>query len=302
MRARCPAKVNLSLRVLGRRPDGYHELETVFQAIDLWDDLKALPASTLTLACDDPRLATDRSNLVVRAAERLREAFPARASGASVRLRKRIPVGGGLGGGSSDAAGTLLLLTRLWGLPASPTELDSLARELGADVPFFLHGGRVLGTGRGDVLQPFPSPDRFPILLGCPPFSVSTEWAYRSLASWLTLPSTGASVDALSAHKWQEENDFRFAGNDLERAVFAERPELVVFRNALLEQGAAPALLSGSGSAIFGVFAEEATLDKARAALARRFADWRLISTRAVGSAAHVVDLDSESEVGRTGE
>ena len=300
--ARCPAKVNLSLKVLGRRPDGYHELETVFQAIDLWDEVEAAPSSTLALSCDDSALPADSSNLVLRAAQRLRESSAAREVGAALRLRKRIPVGGGLGGGSSDAAGTLLLLAHLWGLPASRADLEALAGDLGADVRFFFHGGRALGRGRGDLVEPLPPLDPFPILLGCPPFSISTERTYRSLASRLTLPSAGVSLGPLSAHKWRGENDFRLAGNDLERVVFPQHPELEAFRNGLIEEGARGALLSGSGSTVFGVFAEEATLGKARRVLGARFADWRLISTRAVQGAAHVVGRDGGSAAGRTGE
>jgi len=298
--ARCPAKVNLSLKVVGRRPDGYHELETVFQAIELWDDLEAAPAPALTLSCDEPTAPGDDSNLVLRAARALRSRFPEPARGAALRLRKRIPVGGGLGGGSSDAAGTLLLLSRLWELPTTVADLASLAREIGADVAFFLHGGRALGTGRGDRIEPLRSLGPFPILLGCPPFAVSTARTFGSLAARLTLPAAGVSVGEFPALKWREENDFRYTGNDLECVVFAEHPELGAFRGALLGEGARLARMSGSGSTVFGVFGAEESLAEARAALGPRFPGWRLIATRATDAGAHVVG--TASGAGRTGD
>ena len=160
-----PAKINLTLRVLKRRSDGFHELDTVFQAIDLWDTLEFEHADGITLTIDHPELADDATNLVRRAAVLLRETFGIER-GVSIRLLKRIPLQGGLGGGSSDAAATLLACAQLWNLDTDPCGLEPLARRLGADVPFFLHGGTARGTGRGDRiarLQPF---GECPLLLG----------------------------------------------------------------------------------------------------------------------------------------
>ena len=167
---RCPAKVNLVLRVLGRRADGYHELDTLFQAVDLWDSLSIRGSERLTLHTDDPKLPVDESNLVLRAALLLRERFGRANLGGRLELGKTIPVRGGLGGGSSDAAAALLLCNRFWGLGVPAETLAELAAELGADVPFFLTGGTARGRGRGDEIEPLTFPGAAPIVLGCPPF------------------------------------------------------------------------------------------------------------------------------------
>lgn len=289
LEARCPAKVNLSLRVLGRREDGYHELATEFQAIDLWDDLTIAPASGLHLDCDDPDLPVDGSNLVIRAAELLRSRDSGGALGARLTLRKRIPVRSGLGGGSSDGAGALLLCRRFWNLSVPDEELLELAVRLGADVPFFLFGGTARGTGRGDRIEPRPFAGEKPLLLGLPPFGISTSEAFSRLGERLTLPRNGVSLPVLSAHKWPVENDFRSAVNDLEQVVFELRPELARFRDALLREGAKSALLSGSGSAVYGLFADDCARDLVADRLRDRFREWRLVGTRTVQGAAHVV-------------
>ena len=144
--ARCPAKINLALRVLGRRPDGYHELDTVFQVVDLWDTLEVEAAETLVLSTDHPTLAIDETNLVLRAARALREAF-AVEQGARIHLTKCIPLAAGLGGGSSDAATTLVALNELWQLGRSHAELAALGADLGADVPVFVHGRAAFAEG-----------------------------------------------------------------------------------------------------------------------------------------------------------
>lgn len=287
--ARCPAKINLALRVLGVREDGYHELDTVFQAIDLWDEIEARPAARLRLSCDEPGLPTDRSNLVIRAAEILSRHAGGEAKGGALTLRKRIPVQAGLGGGSSDAAGTLLLCRQLWGLSLSDEMLMALAAELGADVPYFLVGGTAHGLGRGDRVEPLGFVGEVPLLLGIPPFGVSTAEVFGEVRARLTLPSNGVSLPLFSAHKWPEENDFHFATNDLEAVVFESWPELERFRDALWRAGARTALLSGSGSVVYGVFDHADRLGRAAAQLREDFADWRLLPTRAVNSAAHVV-------------
>jgi 4-diphosphocytidyl-2-C-methyl-D-erythritol kinase len=289
LEARCPAKINLWLRVLGRRQDGYHELATIFQAIDLWDDLRIEPDPGLHLACDDPGLPIDRSNLVLAAAELLRSRHPGRQLGARLTLTKRIPVQAGLGGGSSDGAAALLLCRRFWELPVTDAELADLAVRLGADVPFFLAGGTARGTGRGDRIEPLPFPGEKPILLGLPPFGISTAEVFSRLSARLTLPRNGVSLPVLSAHKWPVENDFRSAVNDLEEVVFELRHELARFRDALLREGARSALLSGSGSAVYGVFADERARESVAQRLRERFQGWRLVGTRTVQGAAHVV-------------
>lgn len=283
----CPAKINLSLLVLSRRDDGYHELDTVFQAIDLWDRLEIRPAPGLTLTCDQPGIPQDASNLVLRAATVLAAEFGVTPRGA-LRLEKAIPSEAGLGGGSSDAAAALLLCSRFWDLDPPPSTLAALGARIGADVPFFLVGGTARGTGRGDriaVLEPLPET---PLLLGIPPYGISTARVFAELGSRLTLPVNGVSFPRRFTHKWQTDKDFSLARNDLETVVFAGWPELKDFRDALLGSGAARALLSGSGSTVFGTFADRALRDRAAERLARRFGDWRGIRTQTIGGGVRI--------------
>jgi 4-diphosphocytidyl-2-C-methyl-D-erythritol kinase len=282
---RCPAKVNLALRILGRREDGYHELDTVFQAIELWDELVAEVSDELTLSCDDPSLPIDETNLVLRAARLLRRELPAHggARGARLQLSKRIPAGAGLGGGSSDAAASLLALTKLWGLRPAPGQLEALACELGSDVPFFLHGGTARGTGRGDQIEPLPFVGELPILLGLPPYPLATADVYRAHAQRLTHPEKDVTMRRFSYRlKWPGDNDLSLpVCNDLEGVVFTSRPELAGFRDALEAAGARFALLSGSGSTVFGVFDDSSAVQRAVALVAPRFSGWKLRATRA---------------------
>lgn len=284
----CPAKVNLALRVVARREDGYHELETWFQAIDLWDRLEAAPHDRLELVCDDPRVPSGPSNLVLRAAEAIRALAPDPKPGAAFRLFKKIPPQGGLGGGSSNAAGALLLCSKLWGLAVPAERLEALAAGLGADVPFFLTGGTARGTGRGDRIERAPFVGPLALLLGIPPYGVSTAEVFGELRRRLTPPGIDVSVPALSGLNYREHNDFSFMRNDLEQVVFPARTELRAFRDALLEAGALGALLSGSGSTVYGVFPERFVLAPIAERLEARFADWSIVATRAVPDGAFV--------------
>jgi 4-diphosphocytidyl-2-C-methyl-D-erythritol kinase len=274
-----PAKVNLTLRVLRRREDGFHELDTVFQAIDLCDTLEVEPAADLVLTTDHPELAVDATNLIWRAASALRDEFGVR-EGARIHLTKRIPLEAGLGGGSSDAAATLLACARMWGLDLDVRGLEPLACRLGADVPFFLHGKTARGTGRGDRITPLKAFGDFPLLLGIPPFGVATAKVFKRASEWLTLPSNGVNFPALFGHKWRQPNDLALLGNDLEEVVFRCRQELRRFRDEVLQAGASLALLSGSGSTVFAVFESAASSDAAIAQLSGRFAGWSLASSR----------------------
>lgn len=232
------AKINFGLRVTAKRDDGYHDLETIFQTISLHDTLSFAPAETLTLTCDAPDIPTDDTNLVLRAA---------RAAGAppvAIALRKRIPAGGGLGGGSSDAAATLRALS-------SDKNLDDIALSLGSDVPFFLLGGTAYATGRGERLVPLPSAAGLPLILVFPPERVGTARAYAMLRRFsppLGLERVRAMAgDGLLAHAAELVNDF-------EEPIFAALPHLAAIKTRLYELGAAWASMSGSGSTIVGAF------------------------------------------------
>jgi 4-diphosphocytidyl-2-C-methyl-D-erythritol kinase len=291
MRVLCPAKVNLHLEVLGRRPDGFHELRTVFQTIDLWDVLEAEPGPDLALSCDDPSLACDGSNLVLRAAQRLRDRLgPGPGPGARLRLRKRIPAGGGLGGGSSDAAGTLLLLNRLWQGGLDRASLAELASEIGSDCAFFLWGGTAIGTGRGERIEPLPPGPDVDLVLGFPPYGIPTAEVYRRLAA-LTPPAGGVTVPALLT-KSSPEKDFGPARNDLEGVVLEGWPELGAFRARLLAEGARLALVSGSGSTVFGLFDDATGAARAASIVSGAFPSWRVRTSRTV---ARGVGFEPES-------
>jgi 4-diphosphocytidyl-2-C-methyl-D-erythritol kinase len=246
------AKINLYLRVVGRRPDGYHEIETLFHSIRLADTLSfdAAPAGQLLLECDDPSLPPDESNLVCRAAAALRAAAGVEA-GARIRLAKRIPMGAGLGGGSSDAAATLVGLCRLWGLSLDAAALHALAAGLGSDVPFFLRGGAALATGRGELLIPLPDAPPLALVLVSPPFEVGTPWAYRAWRPVPDGPSAAACREALA--RGDRQALAAALRNDLEPGVVATHPELETIRQRLRAAGALGARMTGSGSTLFAL-------------------------------------------------
>ncbi len=251
-----PCKINLGLHVLRRREDGYHDLETVFLRLPWSDHLTARPAARITLTCSDPLLPTDEGNLCVRAARRLAGAYGV-ASGAALHLEKRVPYGSGLGGGSSDAAATLRLLSALWGLEPDEKALHEIAAGLGSDVPFFLGPPAACAAGRGERLTPLldaagKSPYTFPyeLVVAAPEVRVSTAEAYRRVRpNAENRPDLCALVASNSLARWRAE-----LVNDFEASVFEAYPAVQSVRDALLDAGAAYAALSGSGSAVFGVF------------------------------------------------
>jgi 4-diphosphocytidyl-2-C-methyl-D-erythritol kinase len=257
---RASAKVNLVLEVLGKRPDGYHELSTVMQAVDLFDRLTVEAAATITLETSEPALPTDDRNLVVRAARLLQEAAGIEA-GARIVLDKRIPLAAGLGGGSSDAAATLLGLNRLWGLRWRRERLVELAVKLGMDVPFFLGRGRALGTSRGEVLSALPGVGGYALVLVNPGVGLSTQEVYGRVPPGWRAESDGTRrmLDAL-----KKRNVVRVAGaltNHLEHWVEPAMPVIGRMKAALLAAGALGAAMSGSGPTVFGL---ARSLDQAR--------------------------------------
>jgi len=247
---RCPAKVNLYLKVVGRRSDGYHDLITVMQALSLADELTiTLDGAAVALECDRPDLPLDEGNLAVRAAKAFQEAL-GRRFGVRLRLLKRIPVAAGLGGGSSDAAGVLRGLNCLLGTPLSPGQLTAVARQLGADVPFFLLDGPALGRGIGDLLTPITLPPLWYVLLN-PGFAVSTAAVYAGLQPPFAAPppTQVAAMLQTPPATWLH--------NDLEAVTLRLHPELTAHKEALRRLGARGVLMSGSGPTVFGIFADE---------------------------------------------
>jgi 4-diphosphocytidyl-2-C-methyl-D-erythritol kinase len=278
------AKINWKLHVLGKRADGYHELDTIFQTISLHDIItfEITKNSEIALSCDDPLLSTGAENLVYRAAEALQERF-ARRTGTRIRLEKRIPAQAGLGGGASDAAVTLLALTHLWNLEAKRNDLLDVASSLGADVPFFLFGGTAHGTGIGNSITPLPDVDEKFLLIIKPNAKVSTALAYQSLNSG-SLTTTEAKTILSSSQPDEIFGSFNPEAlqNDFERVVFERAPEIERAKIALMNDGADAALLAGSGSAVFGIFDSENARERAIQAIALE-TGWRVFPCRTVG-------------------
>jgi 4-diphosphocytidyl-2-C-methyl-D-erythritol kinase len=282
---RAPAKINLALRVLRRRNDGYHELWAVFQTLALHDTLAcAACEGPFRIECETPGVPIDTRNLVWRAADALWRAAGRGGSvpGTVVRIRKRIPAQGGLGGGSSDAAAALVALRHLWRVDLPRESLRPLAAAIGADVPFFLSGGTALGTGRGDEIRPLPDMPHYWVVLLLPPFGVSTKKAFE----WWDgrrQPQDRAAGGAGSTEspEWHARAP---VVNDLEAAVAGHHPELTHMTAALRDAGATAAAMTGSGSPVFGLFDDRPQAHAA--ALALRTPGRHTVLTRLVDAAA----------------
>jgi 4-diphosphocytidyl-2-C-methyl-D-erythritol kinase len=250
------AKINLSLRVLGKRRDGYHEVRTVLQTISLHDELEFVlrDDDQIVIDSDNQDVPSDENNLSFKAAKLLRERYGKQA-GLTVRLTKKIPPRGGLGGASSNAAITLLALAKLWNLNLSHAELAGMGAELGSDVPFFLTGGRALATGTGTELKAMEDLPVNHLVVATPNASISTAIAYANLkAPALTtnnsapiLSSSRGEPDLSGSDQWPLHNDF-------ETVIFEIEPEIKRVHVALLDAGARGVLLAGSGSSVFGIF------------------------------------------------
>jgi len=279
------AKINFSLRILGRRPDGFHEILTVLQTISLHDTLKitAMDGSHLVLSCDDRSVPAGAENIVIRAARALQQQC-APDKGAYIRLEKRIPSAAGLGGGSSDAAATLLALANLWNVRIAAEELSGIAGTLGADVPFFFHGGTALATGVGKDIDQLPDPPRETFLLVVKPnASISTANAYSSLkARSLTSAEAKTILSSSQRDEFFDNFDSDALQNDFEAVVLSLEPEIGRAKAALLKAGARVAMLAGSGSAVFGVFDSGDALERAIQAIELE-AGWRVFPCKTVG-------------------
>lgn len=258
MTTRAYGKINLGLRILRKRSDGFHDIETVFHQIDLFDELSfRLHESDILLTSSSSELPTDKTNLCVKAAHLLRD-LTGIQDGVEIALKKNIPMGAGLGGGSTDAAATLLTLTRLWNLEISPEELHSLATVLGSDVPFFLIGKTAYATSRGERLEPMTLRLPYWIVLVTPAVHVSTAWAYKMLRrDEHPLPPAGFK-SVLLEHAGDPELLSRTLTNDFEQVVFDIHPEIRSIKEIMLEEGAEIALMSGSGSSVFALTRSEA--------------------------------------------
>jgi 4-diphosphocytidyl-2-C-methyl-D-erythritol kinase len=252
---RAPAKINLTLDVLGKREDGYHALASVMQTIAVADTLALWPApdNTLTLHCDAPELRGE-NNLALRAARLLRDTTGCRR-GVHVELRKEIPAQGGLGGGSSDAAAVLVALNRHWQLGLDTATLIALAAQLGSDVPFFVVGGTALVEGRGEIVTPLPPLPPLWLVVARPPVGVSTAMVFRALtpAAYTDGTATRRLVEAIRGGNLPPLDDTTLV-NALEHDVLRDYPAVERLRGVMLRAGASPVRMSGSGPTLFAPF------------------------------------------------
>jgi 4-diphosphocytidyl-2-C-methyl-D-erythritol kinase len=263
---RAPAKINWLLFVLGKRDDGFHEILSLAQKVDLCDGISFEPSGELVLEADCPIPAGD--NLVWKAACLLKT-HTGHKGGARIRLVKKIPVEAGLGGGSSDAAAALVGLNRLWGLGLDEKELSALGASLGSDVPFFLGGSAAVMRGRGEVVETAAAGGGLVLLITKPPFGVSTAWAYRAVKKYSELTKAERNIKIFIRALREADGPalVKAGGNDLEEGVFGAHPELGGMKRALITKGALYAGMSGSGSALFGLFPGRGPADSARVGL-----------------------------------
>jgi 4-diphosphocytidyl-2-C-methyl-D-erythritol kinase len=266
---KAPAKINLTLEVLGKRPDGYHEVRMLMVGVSLEDELRFSEAKALTLTCDREDLDCSGSNLILKAAIALQKATKT-ALGAKIHLKKRIPLGGGLAGGSTDAAATLIGLNQLWNTGLTLKRLSAIGATLGSDIPFCIESGWAIATGRGEKLKKMVPPEPMHFVLANPGFEVSTKWAYggvilsdaprRNLS--LAAYDAASSGDVLALDK--------AAQNDLEKVTAARYKEIGILKKEMVEQGAFVTRMSGSGPTVWGWFKTASAAKKAAANFKKR--------------------------------
>ena len=287
------AKINWRLRILGKRPDGYHEVFTILQTVSLCDELtfNLREDGKLTLVCDDPQIPSDSTNLIIRAARALQERIGG-AFGADIKLIKRIPTQAGLGGASSNAAVTLIGLNGLWEDQLRLGDLQRLAEAIGADVPFFTVGGTCTAFGIGTKLLAAEERHEYLIII-TPNAVVSTAKAYAALkAGALTVTDEASILSSSFGELNTSESDEWPLHNDFERVIFEIEPEIGRVKGALLETGARGALLAGSGSSVFGVFADKTARDIALSEL-RCEAGWRVFPCETLRRAEYYSAMSS---------
>jgi 4-diphosphocytidyl-2-C-methyl-D-erythritol kinase len=269
VKIRAPAKINLRLRVVGKRADGYHLLDTIMLPVSLYDEIvikkrkkigkKSALKDRLTVTCDDPSVPQGRKNLAYKAAS-LILTEKGIDEPVEVRIHKRIPVGAGLGGGSADAAATLMGLNRLFRLEYTTRQLERISAALGADVPFFVRGVPARARGIGERLTPLRAVPRFWIVILYPNFPVSTAWVYRNLPVKLTKAIVNTSINfSLESSA----NLRKLLVNDLETVTMGRYPRIGLLKEELARQGAVGTLMSGSGSSVFGVFQSRRSAERA---------------------------------------
>lgn len=318
-----PAKINLLLHVNGKRSDGYHDIITVMQMVDLWDDIIVEESQKLDIVCRDPEISSGQENLIYKAALKLKDCSGTKR-GAMITLNKVIPVAAGLGGGSSDAAATLFGLNILWGLDYTVSRLAAIGKELGSDVPFFLNGPMAIGYGRGDELISVAMDTDYWFLLINPGIPVSTAWAYGQFSSchaelgsvsrdtfkeilkqlqddntkrniWigpfqktkfeLTKGGGHIKISLPNGLRIEENGIWLLPFNDLEEVVIKRYPIIEQIKEKMVACGAMFSLISGSGSTVFGIFRDKCSAERAYTMLQE--SGWRLWIVRALQSSPY---------------
>lgn len=268
-----PAKINISINVKNKLASGYHSVEMIMQTIDLFDIITvAKTQSGISIQCDDPKLPCDQENIALKAAELFFAKGPTRG-GAKITLKKNIPIAAGLGGGSSDAAGVLKALNKLYDNCLTDIQLIQISRQLGSDVTFFLSGGTQYARGKGDELTKLPDLEGIHVLLVNPGFPVSTKWVYENL----DLSNLGERPNISNLINAVEAMDINYIAmnmkNVLESVTLKEYPELKTIKDKLTELGALGSLMSGSGPTVFGIFPDGDTAKAAKEELLKQYTD-----------------------------
>jgi 4-diphosphocytidyl-2-C-methyl-D-erythritol kinase len=286
------AKINWNLQIIGRRDDGFHELCTIFQTVSLHDTLTFEKSEDLILTCDNPKVPSDETNLIIKAARILQEKFRVE-KGAKIHLEKNIPAPGGLGGGSSNAAVALLGLKKLWNLEISLRELRETGANLGSDVPFFFYGGTAIGTGRGTEIEQIEDFNESCLLIVTPSVDVPTREAFaRVNAPRLTNfePKSILQICRNEAEKLKL-RQFELI-NDFEASVFAIEPEIEKVKQTLLDSGAKQALLSGSGASVFAIFENKETRQATIKAIEQFDNNWRMFAVATISQEEYLAALE----------
>jgi len=270
---KAPAKINLGLRIIGKREDGFHDIHSIFQTVGLYDELSLADAESTSLTCDNPAVPCGDDNLVMRAKKRI-EAETGSSANIALTLKKRIPMGAGLGGGSADAAVALRGIADFMGSVLPENILMQNAAMLGSDIPFLVRGGTALVSGRGESMIPVNWPFDFTYVIVFPGFGVSTAWAYGSIEGY---PGDGGSykamTDSLLAGSLSRDEFFDALVSDFEAVVFKAHPELSKIRDSFLTHGAVKSIMTGSGASIIGIFDDSASAKDCETAMRSRYTD-----------------------------
>ena len=272
------AKINLRLDILRKRADGYHDIRTVFQKVSLRDELHiAISKRGIEVTCDNPQVPVNKDNLACKAAQSMLNQYNIK-DGVSIEIKKNIPVAAGLGGGSSNAASTLMGINQLFGLGAAKQELMKIGSTIGADVPFFIFGKTALATGIGDRLETMEITPKLWLLLITPDIPISTAWAYSNLRMGLTNEHINITIPCCINHLSEI---ITMLSNDLEKVAIPRYPIIQKIKDELINKGAEGSLMSGSGSTVFGIFSSEDEAKEAYTQL-KTHSDWQVHLCRSI--------------------